>query len=783
MRAPRITAENLANQVDVVSEEIRLNVLNRPYGGFPWIDLPPVLFDTFANAHNGYGDFVDLRAATVADCADFFERYYTPANAVLTVCGGFDSTEAVRADRAALRRRARPPGTGPAVVRRAVAGTRYGERRRSTCWPPHRPLAVGWRLPDPVADLPGYLAHVLLGSVLSVGESSRLQSSLVADRGLATEVWAGPGIMGGPLDARDPDVFVLGAIHTPDVSARRGHRRGYRADRRAHRIRPPARRTAGGAGPVHRLAVPGERLDRCPDPVVRLAGVAARSGRAAQRDPGNRRRSRSGRHPRGRRQLDPDRCAILTVVGEREQPMTPRRDPGRADRRADRPHRTGPASGAGADRADPTAAGRRAAEAVLDSGLSVVAVRKAGTPMVEVRLRIPFGGRTAGAQCPGRVAGRDDPAGHRWSHAGNRSTPSWRWSVVTSTPRSTRSVCWSPGRCCRPGSPVLLDVLADTLTDPAYRRRDVARRAGPTGRAHRDLRRPSRRWWPGCTCSGPGSVTIRRVGTCPTPPWSPTSARPRSAGSTRAVCPAGFHPGTGRRPLPGQDARRRWPRRSPAGRPPGRPSSWQSPPAITGGPVQTFDRPGAVQSQVRLSAAGRSRSDAGYPALQLANLIYGGYFSSRLVENIREDKGYTYSAGSTTEFWPGAAAVTDRFRHQHRVDRGRPAGGQVRARPVGAGRARPRPRSSPPATTRWAPWPPRWPPRPGTPRRCRPWRASDWTASWLRSHPLRLAAVGVDEVAAAAAEILAPSRFVGVVVGDLAAVSPGLAALGDVDLG
>ena len=37
MRAPAITAENLANQVDVVSEEIRLNVLNRPYGGFPWI--------------------------------------------------------------------------------------------------------------------------------------------------------------------------------------------------------------------------------------------------------------------------------------------------------------------------------------------------------------------------------------------------------------------------------------------------------------------------------------------------------------------------------------------------------------------------------------------------------------------------------------------------------------------------------------------------------------------------------------------------------------------------
>ena len=40
MRAPKLTAENLRNQVDVVKEEIRLNVLNRPYGGFPWILLP-----------------------------------------------------------------------------------------------------------------------------------------------------------------------------------------------------------------------------------------------------------------------------------------------------------------------------------------------------------------------------------------------------------------------------------------------------------------------------------------------------------------------------------------------------------------------------------------------------------------------------------------------------------------------------------------------------------------------------------------------------------------------
>jgi predicted Zn-dependent peptidase len=40
------------------------------------------------------------------------------------------------------------------------------------------------------------------------------------------------------------------------------------------------------------------------------------------------------------------------------------------------------------------------------------------------------------------------------------------------------------------------------------------------------------------------------------------------------------------------------------------------------------------------------RDDPMYPALQLTNLLYGGFFSSRLVANIREDKGYTYSPRS-----------------------------------------------------------------------------------------------------------------------------------------
>src|SRR5215213_1816540 len=87
MLSPRITEENLQNQIAVVKEEIRVNVLNRPYGGFPWLLLPPVLFDSFPNAHNGYGGFVDLEGAPVSHAFDCFARYEAPANAVLVVGG------------------------------------------------------------------------------------------------------------------------------------------------------------------------------------------------------------------------------------------------------------------------------------------------------------------------------------------------------------------------------------------------------------------------------------------------------------------------------------------------------------------------------------------------------------------------------------------------------------------------------------------------------------------------------------------------------------------------
>jgi predicted Zn-dependent peptidase len=75
------------------------------------------------------------------------------------------------------------------------------------------------------------------------------------------------------------------------------------------------------------------------------------------------------------------------------------------------------------------------------------------------------------------------------------------------------------------------------------------------------------------------------------------------------------------------------------------------PPAPTPepGPLVLVDRPGSVQSSIRLALPAVPRTHPDHAALQLANLIFGGYFSSRWVENIREDKGYTYGPHSLVE--------------------------------------------------------------------------------------------------------------------------------------
>lgn len=205
-------------------------------------------------------------------------------------------------------------------------------------------------------------------------------------------------------------------------------------------------------------------------------------------------------------------------------------------------------------------------------------------------------------------------------------------------------------------------------------------------------------------------------------------------------------------------------------------------PDVQGPTVLLVPRAGAVQSQIRLSGQTIPRTDPRYAALQLANLAFGGYFSSRLVENIRENKGYTYSAHSGFEFTDGTAVVnidadtaneaTAPALLETRYELGRlgmvpPSGDElesVRQYAIG---------SLLTSTSSQA----------GLAGQVLALASTGLGLEWLAGHPARVAAVTAEQVAQAALEFFAPKRFTGVVVGDAALLEPKLLALGDVVVG
>jgi zinc protease len=80
--------------------------------------------------------------------------------------------------------------------------------------------------------------------------------------------------------------------------------------------------------------------------------------------------------------------------------------------------------------------------------------------------------------------------------------------------------------------------------------------------------------------------------------------------------------------------------------------------------VHVIDRPGAPQSTLRIGLPVIDPSNPDYIALSVTNTLLGGFFSSRVTSNIREDKGYTYSPGSSISAsyrvadWTQSADVT-----------------------------------------------------------------------------------------------------------------------------
>jgi zinc protease len=217
MRGLNITQENLTNQQGVVKNEVKVNVLNQPYGGFPWLDLPQVANTNWYNAHNFYGDLQHLDAATLADVQQFFRTYYVPDNAVLVVTGDIEYAQTLAWIKQYFS--GIPAAKVPPLP--DISEPRQEKEKRSTREDPlaNRPaLALGYH--HPPRNTPEYYAMGLIDQLLVQGQDSRLYEALVQKRGLTGSVSGGanPGL-GSMFDVYGPMLWTVYMIHDSDKPA------------------------------------------------------------------------------------------------------------------------------------------------------------------------------------------------------------------------------------------------------------------------------------------------------------------------------------------------------------------------------------------------------------------------------------------------------------------------------------------------------------------------------------------------------------------------------------
>ena len=197
--------------------------------------------------------------------------------------------------------------------------------------------------------------------------------------------------------------------------------------------------------------------------------------------------------------------------------------------------------------------------------------------------------------------------------------------------------------------------------------------------------------------------------------------------------------------------------------------------------LQVVDRPGAVQSNLRLGGPAPRRTDPDLAAVRLANMVFGGYFSSRLVENIRERRGYTYSPRSSVDHLAAASSflveadvateVTAPALLETVYELGRMALLPVTEAELDGAR-RYVLGSMALSTATHA----------GLASTVSALIGAGLPPEWLAEHQQALATVTVDEVQEASRRYLAPDGLTAVVVGDAGQIAEPLRALGPVEV-
>ena len=630
--------EKLDKQRDVVRNEIRQVVENSPYGKADE-QLYRLLFPAGHPYHNAvYGTHEDLEAASVANVKDFFATFYLPNNCSLVVAGDFDSAKI----KPLIQRLFGTLPKGGDVVHRDPQdwpAPVLGKVVRSTMLDKVDLPRITFSYIAPAWYAPGEAETRLAGQVLTDGKSSRLYKRLVLDDKLANDVSADfePSVLAS--------FFTISVMALPDADLTRIEKV---VDEEIERL------FSAGISPAEL----DQRKNR-----YELDFLSHMDSLAAVADQINEYQFAWGEPNSFKRDLDRYRNATPESVRDwARKVLTPgsrviMRVLPEEPQRAECPRDKNPGMDPARDFSIP-----RPEEFTLDCGAKVLLWSKSDLPLVSTTMLLkPASG---GALDPADKAGLTEitckmigeGAGDldAIAFADAMQTLGARFGAgasheditvqLTSLKRTFPKAALLMGQAVR--TPRMTDSdferilrlhkddLEQSLNDPGAVANNVAARR-LFGDAHPYSRPIDGR------VDTVSAISLADVKAAHAARFTPTDATVLLCGDisrddARTALNAAFSGWTAA-PGPRMTA--------PIGPIPATSSS--------GLRVFLVDRPEAVQTVIRFVAPGPKLADPARPLDLTINTILGGSFTSRLNQNIREDHGYAYGAGSRFMMQPG----------------------------------------------------------------------------------------------------------------------------------
>jgi zinc protease len=641
----------LSNQQDVVRNERRQSVENRPYG-LAQEALVQLLFPKGHPYHgNVIGSHEDIQAVKLQDVNRFFRQYYAPNNASIAIVGDIDiaaTKQLVEKYFGTLKRGpAVPPITAetPAITseRRQVVPARVQLPR----------VSVAWLTPS--VYKPGDADADIVGNILGGGRSSRLFKKLVYEQQIAQNVSASQYSL------------ILGSMFQIDATARPGHtaeelEKAIDQELAALRTQGPsaaeidqARNTIetsiigglerlGGFGGVadrlnmynHYLGTPGY-LEK---DILRYRAVTPATALAF-----------------AKQYLTADaRVVVHAVPGEPQAPaqVTPPTASATAPQgegesiNADEPWRS-EVPKAGPPRPLQLAT---PASATLPNGLTLILNERHGLPIVSANLVIRTGSDANPADKAGLAnfvaAMLDEGTATRDALRLADETARLGATLTTGSSMDATSI---NARSLSKNFAATLDLVADVALRPSFPAEEIERQ-----RASRLAQLVQQRDNPGQVATQVTSVALygARHPYGYTELGTEASVKAMSRQDMSAFWVRNFVPNNAALVVAGdismaelrslaEKAFAAWRRGAPV-----RPALRD--PETTRARVVIVDKPGSPQTELRVAWIGPPRSTPDFLPLQVMNNELGGLFSSRINMNLREQHGYSYGARSGFAF-------------------------------------------------------------------------------------------------------------------------------------